>query len=129
MLIDGQKPSVPKGFPDRSYCVKGLARDWYLKLISASRQDISPQLRRYIKEQIDELESRHIHLSPHGKIDVDKEFLEDAQKRLPRTPYNIGSKTNNLKSKIELHDTRIDDREDYIAREIRRNLKNDNEGS
>lgn len=114
-LISGQKKSVK----DKSYCVKGLALDWYKRLLLALSLTTNQSLIKNIKEQLTELESRHINLSPHKNIDLDLYYREEAKKSLPRTPYNIGSKNCSLKSKLELYDTRINDKEDKTAKEIR----------
>jgi hypothetical protein len=72
---------------------------------------------------MDDLESRHIHLSPHQRIDIGNLYLEESKIKLAKTPYIINSRDNAVKIKKDLHDTRINDKVDSIAIEIRKGLK------
>lgn len=104
---------------DRSYCVKGRGLAWYKKLLLALPHAKSHLLINHINNELDELESRHIKLSPHERIDVSDIYLEQSKNRLPATPYDISSRNISVKAKRDLQDSTVNDLEDNIAKQIR----------
>lgn len=86
--------------------------DWYDRLILAYNTTNSYRLKKSLIQQIKEIEAK---FGTHKKIDVQDKWIDECRfKPLPKTPYQI-----NDKNKSNYRDTKVNDRIDKWAKEIR----------